>query len=189
MLAGQPYDPRDAELVALRRRARRLLQAYNDTLEEQALRRRRLLGELMPSAAPDLAIEPPFRCDYGLHIDCGEGVFMNFGCVILDVAPVTIGARALFGPGVQVYAATHPMSAAGRRTGLESGRPVAIGDDCWIGGAAIVCPGVRIGAGTVVGAGSVVTRDLPPGVFAAGNPCRVIRAIAEGDLPPGTAAP
>src|SRR5690606_16633734 len=103
--------------------------------------------------------------------------YFNFNCVILDVAPVRIGANVLFGPAVQVYTASHPLDAAERRQGLEFGKPITIGNDVWVGGAAVICPGVSIGDGTVVGAGSVVTRSLPGGVFAAGNPCRVIRSL------------
>lgn len=122
-------------------------------------------------------LQPPFSCDYGSNIQFGTKVFLNFNCIILDVAPVTIGERVLFGPAVQVYAATHPLGATERRSGLELGKPVVIGDDVWIGGGAIINPGVRIGAGAVIGAGSVVTKDVPGNVFAAGNPCRVIRQL------------
>ena len=160
MLAGALYDPYDAQLVAERRRAR-------------------LLAELIPASGREVWIEPPFYCDYGRHITLGDKVFFNFNCTILDVAPVVIGSQVLFGPTVQVYAATHPLRASERRSGLELGKPVEIGDEVWIGGGAIICPGVRIGAQTVIGAGSVVTRDIPERVFAAGNPCRVIRAIGE----------
>jgi maltose O-acetyltransferase len=124
-------------------------------------------------------IEPPFYCDYGINITLGDRVFFNFNCVVLDVAPVRVRSGVLFGPAVQIYAATHPLSAAERRTGLESGRAVEVGDDVWVGGGAIICPGVRVGARSVIGAGSVVTRDIPEGMFAAGNPCRVIRELGE----------
>lgn len=120
----------------------------------------------------------PFFCDYGTNIHLGERVYFNFGCVVLDVCEVKIGAFTSFGPAVQIYTATHPMNAQLRRT-QEFGRPITIGSDVWVGGGAIICPGVTIGSRTVVGAGSVVTRDIPEGVFAAGNPCRVIRQITE----------
>jgi maltose O-acetyltransferase len=177
MLAGEPYDARDPELSAERRRARLLFKALNDTRDDQPAERAHLVRELLPNAGREVWIEPPFFCDYGTNITLGDRVFFNFNCVILDVAPVTIGSRVLFGPAAQIYAATHPLDAAERASGLESGRPVWIGDDVWIGGGAIVCPGVRIGARTVVGAGSVVTRDLPEDVFAAGNPCRIVRSL------------
>ena len=179
MLAGEPYDPRDARLVEERRRARQLAHQLNDTRDYEVSQRAGLIRQLIPASGANIEIEPPFQCDYGSNITLGDDVYFNFNCVILDVAPVRIGARVLFGPGVHVYAATHPMAANERRKGLESGRPVDIGDDAWIGGGAIVCPGVRIGDRAVIGAGSVVTRDIPADVFAAGNPCRVIRPIEE----------
>jgi maltose O-acetyltransferase len=125
----------------------------------------------------DVAITPPFSCDYGRNIRLGSAVYFNFNCVVLDVAPVTIGNHVLFGPAVQIYTAYHPLDAAERRSGIEYGKPVVLGDDVWVGGGAIVCPGVTIGAGAVIGAGSVVTRDVPPYVLAVGNPCRVLRDL------------
>lgn len=179
MLAGELYDPLDAALCADRRRARLLFQAFNHTRDDQGEERARLIRELIPASGEGVWIEPPFFCDYGRNITLGDKVFFNFNCVVLDVAPVRIGSRVLFGPAVQIYAATHPLRAIERQTGLELGAPVEIGDDVWVGGGAIVCPGVRIGARSVIGAGSVVTRDIPDGVIAAGNPCRVIRSIGD----------
>jgi maltose O-acetyltransferase len=179
MLRGELYNPIDPQLVADRRHARLLLEAYNRTSIDELPERDRLLRELIPQVGRELWIEPPFYCDYGEHITIGDNVYFNFNCVILDVAPVTIGSRVLFAPGVQIYAATHPVSVAMRRTGLELGKPITIGDDVWIGGGAIICPGVSIGSGTTIGAGSVVTKDIPAGVVAAGNPCRVIRDAEE----------
>lgn len=177
MLAGELYDPLDVQLCAERQRTRLLLKQLNDSRDDQPQARAQLLKALLPGARGEVWIEPPFFCDYGSNISLGEKVFFNFNCVILDVAPVHIGARVLFGPAVQVYAATHPLHAAERRSGLEFGKPVEIGDDVWVGGGAIICPGVKVGAGAVIGAGSVVTRDVPAGVFAAGNPCRLLREI------------
>lgn len=177
MLAGEPYDAADAQLAQERARARDLLLRLNATGEDQAQERARIVEELFGCPA-DVQIQPPFFCDYGANIRLGSKVFMNFNCVILDVAPVHIGDHVLFGPSVQVYAATHPLDAAIRRSGLEAGKPVVIGDDVWIGGGAVICPGVTIGARSVIGAGSVVTRDIPADVFAAGNPCRVIRPLS-----------
>ncbi|RYZ22021.1 MAG: sugar O-acetyltransferase, partial [Chitinophagaceae bacterium] len=142
----------------------------------------RVLHELLPHAPLDLQIQAPFYCDYGTNISIGENVFFNFNCVVLDVAPVRIGNRTLIGPAVQIYTATHPMDAATRALGLEAGAPVTIGDDVWIGGGAIILPGVTIGDRSVIGAGSVVTKDVPPDVFAAGNPCRVVRALAPHEM-------
>lgn len=177
MLTGQLYDPLDAQLTSERRRARLLTKLFNDAGDDQREERLRLLKELIPDMGREVWIEPPFFCDYGINITLGDEVFFNFNCVVLDVAAVRIGSRVMFGPGVQVYAATHPLSAAVRRTGLEMGKDIEIGNDVWIGGGAIICPGVRIGARCVIGAGSVVTRDIPAGSFAAGNPCRVIKQI------------
>lgn len=177
MLAGEPYDASDPGLVAERLRARALCQALN-ALSAAAPQSERveLLAQLF-GAATDAYVTPPFFCDYGSHVELGDGVYFNFNCVVLDVAKVRIGSRVQCGPGVHIYTASHPMTVAGRRSRLEFGRPVAIGDDVWLGGGAIVCPGVTIGEGSVIGAGSVVLRDIPAGVFAAGNPCRVIRRI------------
>jgi maltose O-acetyltransferase len=177
MLAGQPYDPLDPELVALRRQARDLTKALNETRDAEQERRTALIQELFGAVGEGAWIEPPFYCDYGRNITLGRKVFFNFNCVVLDVAPVRIGGFVMIGPAVQILTATHPLDAAERRGGLESAKPITIGDDVWIGGAAILCPGVTIGARSVIGAGSVVTKDVPPGVLAAGNPCRVLRAI------------
>ncbi len=177
MLSGNLYDPRDPHLSADRRRARLLCKMLNETGDDQQDERARLLSELLPEARSTPWIEPPFFCDYGSNIVMGEKVFLNFNCVILDVAQVKIGSRVLIGPAVQIYAATHPMDASERAEGLELAKPVEIGDDVWIGGGAIICPGVRIGNRCVIGAGSVVTKDIGDDVFAAGNPCRAIREL------------
>jgi maltose O-acetyltransferase len=178
MLAGELYDPMDRELVAGRDRARDLCQDLNATREAQQDERRRILKELFGAGGVSVWMQPPFFCDYGSNIYLGERVFFNFNCVVLDVCEVRIGDFTLFGPAVQVYTATHPMNAELRRK-QEFAKPIAIGSDVWVGGGAIICPGVRIGSKSVIGAGSVVTRDIPEGVFAAGNPCRVIREITE----------
>ena len=183
MVSGELYDPLDPELSALRRRARDLTSAFNATRDEDEAERARILAELIPDAGPGLWLQPPFFCDYGRNITLGSKVFFNFNCVVLDVAPVTIGENTMFGPAVQLYAATHPLGARERRSGLELGAPIVIGSDVWVGGGAMVMPGVAIGSRTVIGAGSVVTRDIPDDVFAAGNPCRVIRAITDEDAP------
>jgi maltose O-acetyltransferase len=177
MVAGELYNAADPELVLARRRARDLLRAYNATRDDENAERLRILGVLFASAGAGLTIEPPFYCDYGDNITLGERVYFNFNCVILDPAPVTIGSDVFFGPSVQIYTATHPLDHLERKSGLELARPIAIGSDVWIGGGAILCPGVRIGERTVIGAGSVVTRDIPEGVLAVGNPCRVLRRL------------
>ena len=174
MLAGELYDPFDAGLVRDRARARDLCWDFNATREADADLRRRLLAELFGSGGDSVTIQPPFFCDYGSNIRLGEKVYFNFNCVVLDVCEVRIGDRTLIGPAVQIYTATHPLDYELRRT-RESGKPIAIGADVWIGGGAILLPGVTVGDRTVIGAGSVVTRSLPSDVIAAGNPCRVLR--------------
>lgn len=177
MLAGELYDAADPELSAERSRARLLLKKLNDSRDDQEALRREILAELIGKAGERFWIEPPFYCDYGRHITVGDRVFFNFNCVVLDVMPVTIGSDVLFGCNVQIYTATHPMDWKIRAQWLECAKPIAIGSDVWVGGGAILCPGVTLGDRTVIGAGSVVTRDIPPDVFAAGNPCRVIRSL------------
>ena len=178
MLAGQLYDPMDSELVAARIRARDLCQALNAAPESEQEKRRQILQALFGAGGDSVWMQPPFFCDYGSNIELGERVFFNFNCVVLDVCRVRIGSFTLFGPAVQIYTPMHPFNAAQRRR-EEFGKPVEIGSDVWIGGGAIILPGVRIGDRAVIGAGSVVTRDIPEGVFAAGNPCKVIREIRE----------
>ena len=179
MLAGEWYVSADPGLVAARVRARQLVQRYNATVPDLAARpeRRAILELLLGACGEGVVIEPPFHCDYGANITLGAEVFINFQCVFLDCAQITIGAQAQLGPAVQLYTATHPMDAAERASGIEAAHPITIGARAWIGGGTIVLPGVTIGADTVVGAGSVVTRDLPAGVIAVGNPCRVLREV------------
>ena len=177
MVAGDLYDPSDPTLSTERQRTRVLCQQLNALAwTESTIQRKALLASLFATEA-DVYITTPFFCDYGYNIKFGANVYFNFNCVVLDVAPVSIGNNVLFGPGVHIYTASHPMSVAERRVGLEFGKAIAIGDDVWVGGGAIICPGVSVGAGAVIGAGSVVTRDIPEGVVAAGNPCRVIRKV------------
>src|SRR5947209_2125795 len=178
MLAGELYDPLDPELVMARKRARDLCQSLNATRESEQAARRRIVTGLFASGGETVWMQPPFYCDYGANIFLGERVFFNFNCVVLDVCPIRIGDYTLFGPNVQIYTPMHPFNAALRRK-QEFGKPVEIGADVWVGGGAIILPGVRIGSRAVIGAGSVVTRDIPDAVFAAGNPCRAIREITE----------
>lgn len=176
MLAGELYDPFDPELAAARERARELCRALNDTRESQAEERRRILQDLLGEGGDSVWMQPPFHCDYGTNIRLGTRVFFNFNCTVLDVCEVRIGDHTLFGPGVQILTPLHPLDATLRRK-QEFGKPIEIGADVWVGGGALILAGVRIGSRSVIGAGSVVTRDVPVGVFAAGNPCRVIREI------------
>jgi len=171
MLAGELYDASDPELVAARARARQLLARYNAAPD------RSLLAALFERLGANAVVEPPLYCDYGSNISIGEDFYANTGCVFLDCAGIEIGDRVLFGPNVQLYAATHPVETERRREGLEYALPITIGDDVWLGGAVVVLPGVTIGDRAVVGAGSVVTKDVPAEVVAAGNPCRPLHEL------------
>ncbi len=178
MLAGELYRAADSELVAERQRARRLTRLYNSTTEQEIERRSQILHELFGAVGSTIEIEPPFYCDYGSNIYAGDGFYMNFGGVILDCNRVDIGEKVLCGPSVHIYTATHPIDPEIRLSGLELTAPVQIGNNVWIGGGVIICPGVTIGDDTTIGAGSVVVKDIPARVVAAGNPCRVIRELA-----------
>lgn len=181
MLAGEMYDPLDAVLCQERQRARDLCQLLNATREDQVKERTQILRDLLGQET-DVWMQPPFFCDYGTNIRLGKKVFFNFNCVVLDVMSVEIGDNVLFAPSVQIYTATHPISARERRTWKEYAKPVRIGSDVWVGGGAIICPGVTIGSRSVIGAGSVVTKNIPDDVIAAGNPCRVIRSIEDDPI-------
>ncbi len=177
MLNGQLYNASDPELMIERQKARLLLKQLNDSGDDQPDLRKELLKDLLPFQGENIWIEPPFYCDYGSNIIVGNKVFFNFNCTILDVMKVLIGNNVLFGPSVQIYTALHPTDWKERAAGLEFAKPVTIGSDVWVGGGAIICPGVTIGNRSIIGAGSVVTRSIPDGVFAAGNPCKMIRAL------------
>ena len=180
MLSGNLYTV-DGELRRGLLNARRITRRYNATTEDEAEIRKGLLSELFASMGENIYIEPPFRCDYGGNISIGENFYANYDCVILDVNRVTIGSNVKFGPRVCVYTAGHPIDAGVRRSLLEFGKPVTIGGDVWVGGNAVINPGVTIGDSAVIGSGSVVTKDIPGGVVAAGNPCRVLRPITDED--------
>ena len=174
MLAGELYRPGDPELQADAVANKAWLARYNAVLDRPVGERLVLMKMHFGQVGKDAVIRPPFFCDYGYNIRLGDGVFLNFNCVILDVVEVSIGDRTQIGPATQIYAADHPRDAQTRRDGLEFGRPVRIGSDVWIGGGAIIVPGVTIGDGAVIGAGSVVTRDVAAGQTVAGNPARRI---------------
>jgi len=176
MLAGELYDALDPELGQARDRARDLCQTLNATREGDREMRRQLLLQLFGKGGDTVSLQPPFFCDYGSNIELGEQVFFNFNCIVLDVCKVIIGDYSQFGSGVQILTPLHPLDAAQRRR-QEYGAPVTIGSDVWVGSGAIILPGVTIGPRTVVGAGSVVSRSLPEGVLAVGNPCKVIREL------------
>ena len=173
MLAGELYDASAPEIQADLAATHRWLARYNAALDMETSDRRELLVKRFAAVGEGAVIRPPFHCDYGFNISLGAGVFLNFKCVILDVVEVTIGDRTQIGPGVQILTADHPRDAAKRASGLEFGRPVRIGRDVWIGGGAIILPGISIGDAAVIGASSVVTRDVPAGAIAFGNPARV----------------
>ncbi|MBW3466448.1 sugar O-acetyltransferase [Arthrospiribacter ruber] len=177
MLSGELYMASDEQLASERLQARIILKAFNESQPVEGEKRKELLHDLMGKVGKNFYIEPPFYCDYGYNIEAGDDVFFNFNCVVLDVMPVKLGDRVLCGPNVQIYTATHPMDAGTRGSLLESAKAITIGDDVWIGGGAIICPGVSIGSRSVIGAGAVVTKDIPEDVFAAGNPCKVIRSL------------
>ena len=179
MLAGKTYNGFDPDLLQERFGARRILRAYNRSCPEDHDRRVELLTELFGRETDGVWIESPFFCDYGRNIYLGQGVFINTNCVILDCHEVNIGEGTLLGPAVQIYAAYHPTDPELRKTERELAAPVRIGRNVWIGGGAIICPGVAIGDNTTIGAGSVVVKDIPSSVVAAGNPCRVLRKIGE----------
>ena len=179
MLSGELYDASDKELTNERLQARLLLKELNDKRENEAEKIDQILKYLIPNKGKDLFIQTPFYCDYGSNIVVGDNVYFNFNCVVLDVMKVSIGSRTMMGPNVQIYTATHPINYKERATGLEFAKPITIGEDVWLGGNTVVCPGVSIGDRSVIGAGSVVTKDIPADVFAAGNPCKVIRKLEQ----------
>jgi len=177
MLAGELYFAPDPELSEMQSKAQALLHAFNSSHPSAAESRREVIRSLFGGIGDGFDIRAPFFCDYGSNIFAGDGLFINYDCVILDCNVVRLGSNVLLGPKVQIYTAHHPLEPEARRTLLELASPVHVGDDVWVGGGAIICPGVSIGAGSTVGAGSVVTRDIPARVFAAGNPCRVVREL------------
>ncbi|MBC7888126.1 MAG: sugar O-acetyltransferase [Ferruginibacter sp.] len=176
MVAGELYDAGDAELVEMRTRAREMVQSYNQTGYDRQ-ERTRALQKILRKTGSNIDIQTPFYCDYGCHISVGNNFFANFNCVFLDCNYIQMGDNVFLGPNVQVYAATHPLVAAERIKGPELALPVIIGDNVWIGGGSIICPGLTIGNNTTIGAGSVVVKSIPPDVLAAGNPCRIIKTL------------
>ncbi len=177
MLSGQLYNPMDAGLSKGRYIARLKFQKINSLPDDQIKERNKLLRGLLGSYKKSFWIEPPFYCDYGSNIKLGNKVFINFNCCILDTAEVTIGDHVLIGPNVQIYAATHPLDIKTRNSLLEYAKSISIGNNVWIGGGAIICPGVHIGDGVVIAAGSVVVNDIPDHVMVAGNPAMIKKKI------------
>lgn len=178
MLAGDLYRPADAEIQRNQAETKAWLARFNAAAAAPPEERRAILAERLGQVGAGAVIRPPFHCDFGFNIHLAADVFMNFSCVVLDVADVNVGARTQIGPAVHIYAADHPRDAEQRRSGLEFGRPVRVGSDVWIGGGAIILPGITIGDDALIGAGSVVTHDVPAGATVAGNPARLLRAHA-----------
>lgn len=179
MLNGEMYDPADPVLVKEREEARRLVRLFNQTTEQEDEKRVELLKELLGSTGKDVYMEPNIRFDYGYNTHVGENFFANFDCTFLDVCEIHIGDNCMLAPGVQIYTATHPLDPVERNSGKEYAKPVIIGDNVWIGGHAIINPGVTIGDNVVVASGAVVTKDVPNNVVVGGNPARIIKEINE----------
>lgn len=176
MLAGKMYNANDPELVQDRLHARQILYAYNHSRPDEIPERQALLNQLFQSNTT-CYLEPMFQCDYGYNISFGENFYANFNCVILDVCLVSFGKNAFLAPNVQIYTATHPLDALERISGQEYGKPISFGDNVWIGGSSVICPGVKVGHNVVIGAGSVVTKNIPDNVVVAGNPARIIKKL------------
>ncbi|MGB3612878.1 MAG: sugar O-acetyltransferase [Elainellaceae cyanobacterium] len=177
MLSNQLYRAADPELMAMRLAARRQLHRFNTLSPNGDQRRQDIVRSLLGSIGPGFEINAPFHCDYGSHIRAGRNLYINVNCTILDCSWVTLGDDVLIAPNVQIYTAYHPLNPNVRRTGLEQAAPITIGNTVWLGGGVVVCPGVIIGDDVTIGAGSVVTKDIPAGAIAVGNPCRVIRLL------------
>lgn len=177
MLAGELYSPEDAELSAMHDKARKLFEKYNKIPASKQKKRDKLIKKILGKTGNVVRVETPFYCDYGVNIEVGENFFSNYGLIILDVNKVKIGKNCMIAPNVGIYSATHPIRAEERYNGVELGFPITIGDNCWIGGGAVICPGVTLGDNVVVGAGSVVTKSFKSNVVIAGNPAKIIREL------------
>ena len=178
---GQIYNDFDDDLFQRRVKAKKLFKLYNKTNDEEVEKRQQLMRDLFQKVGDNVWIEPDFHCEFGKNIFIGDNVYINFGCVILDCAKVTIGENTMFGPNIGLYAVNHSIDASERIHGGCQGKPIHIGKNVWLGGDVKVVAGVSIGDNSVIGAGSVVTKDIPNNVVAVGNPCRVLRAITEKD--------
>ena len=181
MQDGEIYNDFDSDLFNRRVEAKKLFRAYNHTADDETEKRNDIMRRLFKSVGQNVWIEPDFRCEFGKNITIGNDVYINFGCVILDCGQVSIGDNTLIGPNVGLYSGNHTIDVEERIQGGLIPKPISIGRRVWIGGNVNVVPGVNIGDDSIIGAGSVVTHDIPSGVIAAGNPCRVLRAITSND--------
>ena len=179
--AGMVYNDFDSDLFMRRVEAKKLFREYNRTGDDDTALRRKLMEQLFKHVGTEVWIEPDFRCEFGKNIVIGNNVYINFGCIILDCAEVTIGDNVLLGPNIGIYAANHSLDAEERINGGCCGKPVHVGNNVWLGGDVKILPGVSVGDNTIIGTGSIVTKDIPAGVIAVGNPCRLIRAVTEAD--------
>ena len=177
MIAGELYNPNDALLKMERLEARRLTRLYNQTMEMESEKRREIIQQLVGTYGENFTIEPTFRCDYGYNIHFGENFYVNFDCVFLDVCAIRIGDNCMIAPGVHIYTATHPIQAEERKAGVEYGKPVTIGNNVWIGGRAVINPGVTLGDNAVIASGAVVTKDVPAGAVVGGSPAKIIKYV------------
>lgn len=177
MIAGEKYQPKDPELLKDREHVRQLVRMYNQTLELEKEKRKQLLREILGSCGENVYMEPNIRFDYGYNTHVGENFFANFDCIILDVCEVRFGDNCMLGPNVQIYTATHPIHPIERNSGLEFGKPIKIGNNVWVGGSAVILPGVTIGDNVVIAAGAVVTKDVPANVVVGGNPAKIMKYI------------
>lgn len=178
MINGSLYDAGDSYLSDLRSKCRHTCFEINRLSPDDSIEKNQLFKTLFGRIGDSFEIQPPFYCDYGINIIAGKNLYINYNCIILDCNKVSIGDNVFFGPNVQIYTAYHPLDAAERIKGPELALPVTIGNNIWLGGGVIICQNVNIGNNTTIGAGSVVTRDIPANVFAAGNPCRVIKKLS-----------
>lgn len=181
MQKGLVYNDFDQDLFNKRVEAKKLFKAYNKTEDEEVDLRNKIMKQLFKNVGENVWIEPDFRCEFGKNITIGDNVYINFGCIILDCSEVTIGSHTLLGPNIGLYAANHSTDATERINGGCYGKPIHIGNNVWLGGDVKVLQGVTIGDNTIIGAGSIVTKDIPDNVIAVGNPCKVIRKITEED--------
>lgn len=177
MIAEMPYDPTDKELVEMRTFARKMCKEFNECNVEDDEKKTKILKELFGSTGNSIYMEPSFRCDYGKNIHVGESFYANFNCVMLDVAEIRIGKNCMIAPNVALYTATHPIDPVERNSGTEYAKKITIGDNCWLGGNSVICPGVTLGNNVVVGAGAVVTKSFGDNVVLAGNPAKIIKTI------------